>query len=137
MKIVSGILGLVLAAVFLVLAISTTVPDTYISSWGSNKMMEYVGGDAYNYIIEASLRGGEIAGAQITKAIYFAVAALLAVISVSFFSGSKRHEQPAGTASENQKMTDVVHEACENSHTTEMNAQVLPTGQDGNTPAES
>lgn len=31
---------------------------------------EYVGGDAYNYIIGASLVGGEIAGAKTQKAIY-------------------------------------------------------------------
>jgi hypothetical protein len=31
---------------------------------------KYVGGDAYNYQIEASLRGGEIAGAMVAKAVY-------------------------------------------------------------------
>lgn len=31
---------------------------------------EYVGGDAYNLIIEASILGGEISGAQISKTIY-------------------------------------------------------------------
>ena len=31
---------------------------------------EYGGGDAYNLIIEASIRGGEIAGATVAKAVY-------------------------------------------------------------------
>ncbi len=34
------------------------------------KIEEYVGGDAYNGIIEASIRGGEIAGATMAKSIY-------------------------------------------------------------------
>lgn len=84
MKKTAGIIGLILAAGFIVLGFTTTVPDKYISSYGSNKMTEYVGGDAYNFIIEASLRGGEISGALTAKAIYFATAAVLAVISFSF-----------------------------------------------------
>ena len=84
MKKVAGVIGIILAVVFLVLAFSTQIPDKYIKSYGSDKMQEYVGGDAYNFIIEASLRGGEIAGAQTTKAIYFGIAAILGVLSFSF-----------------------------------------------------
>lgn len=32
-----------------------------------DEIVKYVGGDAYNAIIESSIRGGEIAGAMITK----------------------------------------------------------------------
>lgn len=88
MKKAAGIIGLILAIGFVVLGFTTSVPDKYIKSYGSNKMTEYVGGDAYNFIIEASLRGGEISGALISKAIYFAVAAVLAVISLSFLGSS-------------------------------------------------
>lgn len=94
MKKVAGIIGLVLVAVFLYFAISTPVPDKYISSWGSNKMTEYVGGDAYNYIIEASLRGGEIAGAIISKAIYYACAAILGVFSLFCLASDPTYPQP-------------------------------------------
>ena len=44
---------------------------------------EYVGGDAYNYIMEASLRGGEIAAATISRAIYICVGSVLALISTA------------------------------------------------------
>lgn len=88
MKKAAGIIGLILAIGFVVLGFTTTIPDKYISSYGSNKMTEYVGGDAYNFIIEASLRGGEISGALTAKAIYFAAAAVLAVISLSFLNSS-------------------------------------------------
>ncbi len=33
-------------------------------------LKEYVGGDAYNAMIEASIRGGEISGVMTTRAIY-------------------------------------------------------------------
>ena len=103
MKKTAGIIGVILAIVFVVLGFTTSVPDKYIRSYGSNKMTEYVGGDAYNFIIEASLRGGEISGALTAKAIYFAVAALLAVISLSFLgSGDAEaiHEDLSGIKKE-------------------------------------
>ena len=86
MKKVAGIIGIILAAILLVLGFVSTTPDKYIKSYGDGKMYEYVGGDAYNYIIEASLRGGEIAGAKTAKAIYFAAAGILFVLSLSFLA---------------------------------------------------
>lgn len=94
MKKAAGILGLVLAVVFLILGFTTAAPDKYIKSYGTGKMTEYVGGDAYNFIIEASLRGGEISGALTAKAIYYSSASILAVISL-FFLGSSCDEETA------------------------------------------
>lgn len=84
MKKAAGVVGLILVAVFLILGFTSATPDKYIKSYGDNKMYEYVGGDAYNYIIEASLRGGEIAGAITAKAVYFGVAGIILVLSISF-----------------------------------------------------
>ncbi len=80
MKRIAGTLGLVFAIVFLILALNMKIPEREINYYGVEK---YVGGDAYNYQIEASLRGGEIAGAQITRAIYYGIAAILGVISIA------------------------------------------------------
>lgn len=41
----------------------------YSAEWNGNAYTEYVGGDAYNIIAEASLRGGIIAGRTIAKTI--------------------------------------------------------------------
>lgn len=82
----AGIVGIIVAIVLLILAFSSTTPDKYIKSYGENKMYEYVGGDAYNYIIEASLRGGEIAGAKAVKAIYIAASGILFILSLSFLT---------------------------------------------------
>ena len=86
MKKTAGISGIILAVVFLVLGFLSSTPDKYIKSYGTGKMYEYVGGDAYNYIIEASLRGGEISGAKTAKAVYFSAAGILFVLSLSFLA---------------------------------------------------
>lgn len=68
----------VIGLILLIVGLSVDIPSDYISSYS---MTEYVGGDAYNFIIEAGLRGGQIAGAQMTKAIYTAVGLLIACVS--------------------------------------------------------
>ena len=57
------IIGLTLLIIGLVYEIPSR--EFYFSD-----LKKYVGGDAYNAIIEGSLRGGEISGAIISKAIY-------------------------------------------------------------------
>ena len=63
MKII--VLGIIIGAIFIILSFIIQVPSRAISS-----PQRYLGGDAYNYQIEASLRAGEIAGAKATKAVY-------------------------------------------------------------------
>lgn len=111
MKKIAGIVGMVLACLFVLMAVNTAIPDKYISSYGANRMTEYVGGDAYNYIIEASLRGGEIAGAYITRAIYFAVAALLVVISLACFATDPTPAQPIDYHADLQSLSEKVDTA--------------------------
>ena len=69
---------LIAGIALIVMGIGENVPTSYISSYS---MHEYVGGDAYNFIVEAGLRGGRIAGAMATKAIYIAVGLLISCIS--------------------------------------------------------
>ena len=57
---------LVIGIILFIVGLGVSIPSDYISSYS---MTEYVGGDAYNFIIEASLRGGKIAAAQITTGI--------------------------------------------------------------------
>ena len=57
-------------------------------------MEEYVGGDAYNFIIEASLRGGEIAGATVSKTVCFAAAGIALVMALFAFCGKGAAVQP-------------------------------------------
>ena len=64
---VISLLGVVLALSLFYVGADVTHPGSYLSS---GSVVAYVGGDAYNYIMEASLRGGEIAGAVAKRALY-------------------------------------------------------------------
>ena len=58
---------MIVGAILLIVGLSYSVPSRVFSFYD---LKEYVGGDAYNVIIESSLRGGEISGAMISKAVY-------------------------------------------------------------------
>lgn len=58
---------MIVGAILLIVGLSYEVPSRVFSFYD---LKEYVGGDAYNAIIESSLRGGEISGAMVSKAIY-------------------------------------------------------------------
>jgi len=83
---------LVVGIILFFVGLGISVPSDYISSYS---MTEYVGGDAYNFIIEASLRGGRIAAAQISKGIYICVGLLIACVSalkINVVKPSKENE---------------------------------------------
>lgn len=67
-----------LGVILFFVGVGVRIPSDYLSSY---TVFEYVGGDAYNYIIEAGLRGGAIAGARAAKGIYIASGILLTAIS--------------------------------------------------------
>ena len=92
-----GIVGLLVAIALLVAGFCIAVPDKYIPSWkdlDEGGMEEYVGGDAYNFIIEAGLRGGEIAGATISKAVCFAASGIALILALYAFCGKAADAQP-------------------------------------------
>ncbi|MGI6248763.1 MAG: hypothetical protein ACOYJX_05105 [Acutalibacteraceae bacterium] len=68
----------ILGIALFVTGLFVSIPNDYINSYS---MKEYVGGDAYNFIIEASIRGGKIAGAFAQKAIYIGVGLLITCLS--------------------------------------------------------
>ena len=62
-----AIFGFILALAMLMVGIFFPVPTSELRYW--NNVKEYVGGDAYNYIIAAALEGGKISGALILKTV--------------------------------------------------------------------
>lgn len=58
---------IIVGAVMLARGLSYEIPSRTFSF---SQVHKYVGGDAYNGIMEASIRGGEISGAITAKAIY-------------------------------------------------------------------
>lgn len=84
------IIGLVLFIVGLFTKIPNKELTTYSGLSGKYSVIEeYVGGDAYNYIIGASLVGGEIAGAKTQKVVFISVGSLIFVLGLLAYSSSK------------------------------------------------
>lgn len=71
-QIIITAIGVLLVCIGLFMPVPSKELTTYsfMADEGYSVIEEYVGGDAYNYIIGASLVGGEIAGAKAQKAIY-------------------------------------------------------------------
>ena len=68
-KVIMTIATIVIIAglILLIVGIKYDVPNRKFSF---RTLEEYVGGDAYNAMIEASIRGGEIAAAKTSETIY-------------------------------------------------------------------
>ena len=80
---------LILGIFFMLVGMFYQIPDREIPY----NYEEYVGGDAYNMMIEASIRGGEIAGATIAKAIYITFGTTLLLITICIYIKRKEKEQ--------------------------------------------
>ena len=92
------IVGIALIAVGLIIAVPGDRLTTYESLGGSDGysyIKEYVGGDAYNYIMGASLVAGHISGTMTTKAIFIAVGALVACMGLLAFVFVPDQPKPA------------------------------------------
>lgn len=92
---IAGIIGIILSLVLVIYGFTVSVPGSYLSSYS---VTEYVGGDAYNYIMEASLRGGEISGAMTQKAVYISVGCLTFVMSLCALMLDKKLDDMRGRA---------------------------------------
>ena len=83
-----GTVILLAGVALLIVGLTLQVPGTYLTTYASldgaaidgdtaSSIREYVGGDAYNYIIGASLVGAKISGLITAKAVYTAVGVLV------------------------------------------------------------
>lgn len=68
----------IIGIILFIIGLCIEVPSDSISSYSVSK---YINGDAYNYMIEASLRGGKIAGVMISKCVYIVIGLLISCIS--------------------------------------------------------
>ncbi|MBE5806763.1 MAG: hypothetical protein E7317_00265 [Clostridiales bacterium] len=91
------ILGVILAIALTIFGVVCPIPEKYVyvsssssayhSDWKENTGAGYLGGDAYNYIVEASLKAGYLNSVVTTKCFSIAVGILLFFLSL--FSGMK------------------------------------------------
>ena len=66
-KKIINLIVVIIGLILLIKGLTYEVPSREFSFY---TIKEYVGGDAYNAIIESSIRGGEISGSIVAKAIY-------------------------------------------------------------------
>ena len=101
-----SIAGMVIGLILILVGLATTVPDDIIQTNVRNRERggyeRYVGGDAYNFMIEASIRSGEIAGRTASRAIYMTGGAILFTGSLMvfgvFLEKEKWNKQPEGAS---------------------------------------
>lgn len=99
-----SIIGIVLSIILVIIGIFQKTPNREIEIWEENSYEEYVGGDAYNIQIEASIRGGEIAGAKAAKATYISSGCILFVLSgLNLY---KQQEIPGQTSDKKDERLD-------------------------------
>lgn len=78
----AGVFTIVVGILLVLTGVIIKIPADELSTYSfmadeCSIIEEYVGGDAYNYIIGAALVSGHIAGAEIQKAIFISVGLLL------------------------------------------------------------
>ncbi|MBR4080846.1 MAG: hypothetical protein IKK21_03540 [Clostridia bacterium] len=86
------LVGIILAIALIVFSIAYPIPQkwvyvsglssAYTSDWSDNIGAEYLGGDAYNYIVEASLKGNYMSGVLTMKSVTFVGGVLLLFLTV-------------------------------------------------------
>lgn len=86
-----SIIAMCIGIILFIVGIFTEIPHKELTTYtllsdDYSVIEEYVGGDAYNYIIGASLVGGEIAGAMAQKAVFISVGLLIFVLGLFVFS---------------------------------------------------
>lgn len=126
-KLLVCLTGLVLSLCLLVAGMCVDVPSKSISfsSYTKNGYTEYVGGDAYNFIIEAGLRSGFIAGRLTQQALYYAAAAIVFMLTLLlvFFGEVLPKRATDGkeeSAPEQPVPTEDVHQDAPSSDVTDM-----------------
>lgn len=121
---------IVIGAILFIVGLFTQIPSKELTTYELlddkySVIEEYVGGDAYNYIIGASLVGGEIAGAKAQKAVFISVGLLIICLGLCLLAFSKEdtNEVTLKETAENEIISDTeVNETdvvLENEETTE------------------
>lgn len=82
-------MGIILIAVGLFFPIPSeklTISNTNATKYGDTLVEEYVGGDAYNYTITASIVAGKISGVIALKAVFATMGCLILCIGLISYS---------------------------------------------------
>ncbi len=106
-----AIVIMVIGVIFFIVGLNVKIPSDELTTYSifSDKytvIEEYVGGDAYNYIIGAALTGGQIAAATISKAIYITTGVVLFCLGLIICAQqNKKNDEQEQPISEKQENT--------------------------------
>lgn len=96
----ASILVIAIGVAFVAIGLLIAVPGDHLTTYrslageaGYSYIEEYVGGDAYNYIIGASLVAGHIAGTLTMKAVFVVGGALASCIGLLCLASTHRAEK--------------------------------------------
>lgn len=103
-------IGIVLVCIGLFLQVPSKELTTYsfLDDSGYSVIEEYVGGDAYNYIIGAALVAGEIAGVMIQKAVFISIGLL--IVCIGLLKCARRDDVTKDVPDTQATMEDTDHE---------------------------
>lgn len=103
-------IGIVLVCIGLLLQVPSKELTTYsiLEDSGYSVIEEYVGGDAYNYIIGAALVAGEIAGVMIQKAVFVSIGLL--IVCIGMLKCTRRDDVTSNVPDTQGKTEDTGHE---------------------------
>ena len=82
-SIVILLVGIIISVIFVTIGAKTEIPKREIDV---GYEQSYVGGDAYNYIIESNVLASEITSAELKKTIYISVGSILFMMSIIGFN---------------------------------------------------
>ena len=109
---------IVIGAILFIVGLFMQIPSKALTTYEYledeySVIEEYIRGDAYNYIIGASLVGGEIAGAKTQKAVFISVGLLIICLGLCILAFSKEdaNEIKLPETIEPQNTSDDVNEA--------------------------
>lgn len=126
-QIIITAIGLLLVCIGLFMPVPSKELTTYsfMADEGYSVIEEYVGGDAYNYIIGASLVGGEIAGAKVQKAIYTVAGLFLICTGMVLSDLSKKSDsrQEIQIVTEKNQASDTSNSSAEQDVTSNLTGQ--------------
>lgn len=103
MKKILAIIGIVLGLIFIGIGFFEKVPAEHLF-WGT--VDEYVGGDAYNYIIAAAMRGGRISGQMTSNAIYINSGTIIAIYSAFKLADALKRDKQDSIPAKNESSSD-------------------------------
>lgn len=123
-KLIASLVGVILGVILVISGLGTTIPERILPSFVGRfteqaqigeGTPEYVGGDAYNFVIEASIRGGEIAGATIARAVYLSIGVLTTSVGMISLAGSLEKKEGTLLEAPSQHLNEEILSHCDRS----------------------